>query len=451
MVELERLRPPGSRKPANFTRRVFRIPPGQEANVKITEHHLPKLAKLAQLCALNTSPDGKSLVGTGVQSSLETAQGLLDMHFKKVHQLAHMEMQKEQLKKRIEQTEEHKTFDCSVRFVVQVQEDQEEFDSAEEEKGQEEGSDEEPLGEGDDVHSMSDESSEEESEDEESFGSDEEDVVGYHCEPLVGHRVILRDKVHKSFHNPDNTTGTITRVNQTDADGDGITGEISEMTWDLKVKWDNGQKANYRTGFQGTYRLQLDPNEWGINERVDIGAEADEEVVGLDVVPLEGQRVVLMKQALRDNPSLWEDSKGGPGTISWVDPEDADGDGSICEVTWDLTNVRADYRTGFEDEFRLALHNPAKRPESGEVEQQLYQHYSHTYQFYQQETMKYQHYQQQMQHLQQMVAQQSMQMQGFYQGQQPPQQMVSLVSPQSMPPWQQQQMVFPQSMPPWQQ
>ena len=184
---------------------------------------------------------------------------------------------------------------------------------------------------------------------------------------------------------------------------------------------------------------------------MDIGAEADEEVVGLDVVPLEGQRVVLMKQALRDNPSLWEDSKGGPGTISWVDPEDADGDGSICEVTWDLTNVRADYRTGFEDEFRLALHNPAKRQESGEVEQQSYQHYSHTYQFYQQEAMKYQHYQQQMQHLQQMVAQQSMQMQGFYQGQRPPQQMVSLVSPQSMPPWQQQQMVFPQSMPPGQQ
>jgi hypothetical protein len=79
VVELERLRPPGSRKPANFTRRVFRIPPGQEANVKITEHHLPKLAKLAQLFALNISPDGKSLVGAGVQRSLETAQGLLDM------------------------------------------------------------------------------------------------------------------------------------------------------------------------------------------------------------------------------------------------------------------------------------------------------------------------------------------------------------------------------------
>ena len=178
---------------------------------------------------------------------------------------------------------------------------------------------------------------------------------------------------------------------------------------------------------------------------MDIGAEADEESVGLDVAPLEGQRVVLMKQALRDNPSLWEDSKGGPGTISWVDPEDADGDGSICEVTWDLTNVRADYRTGFEDEFRLALYNPAEMQESGEVEQQSHYPWLAHHSEYQQQLPPPWWF------AQQMVAPQSMQMQGFYQGQQPPQQMVSLVSPQSMPPWQQQQMVFPQSMPPWQQ
>jgi hypothetical protein len=203
--------------------------------------------------------------------------------------------------------------------------------------------------------------SDDESEEESEPDSDEEDVVGYHCEPLVGHRVILRDIVHKRFpelvKETDNATGTITWVDPTDADGDGITGDISE------VKWDNGYVGDYRTGFEGTYRLQLDPDEWETNERLNIGAEADEEVVGLDVEPLEGQRVVLMKQALRDNPSLWQDSKGGPGTILWVDPEDADGDGitgDICEVKWDLTDVRADYRTGFEGAFRLALYNPAK-------------------------------------------------------------------------------------------
>lgn len=137
----------------------------------------------------------------------------------------------------------------------------------------------------------------------------------------------------------------------------GVTGDISE------VKWDNGYIGDYRTGFEGTFRLTLDPEEDDINQRLNIGAEEDEDVVGLDVEPLEGQRVVLMAQAIRDNPSLWEDSKGGPGTILWVDPEDADGDGitgDICEVEWDLTNLRADYRTGFEGAFRLALFDPAK-------------------------------------------------------------------------------------------
>jgi len=86
-------------------------------------------------------------------------------------------------------------------------------------------------------------------------------------------------------------------------------------------------------------------------------------VVGLDIEPLEGQRVVFMAQAMKDNPDLWEDSKGGPGTILWVDPEDADGDGvtgDICEVEWDLTNERADYRTGYEGSFRLAIFDHAK-------------------------------------------------------------------------------------------
>ena len=137
----------------------------------------------------------------------------------------------------------------------------------------------------------------------------------------------------------------------------GVTGDISEVTWD------NGYVGDYRTGYEGTYRLCLDPNEEDVNQRINIGALDDEQVVGLDVEPLEGQRVVLMAAALRENPALVEDSKGGPGTILWVDPEDADGDGitgDICEVQWDLTNVRADYRTGFEGAFRLALFDPAK-------------------------------------------------------------------------------------------
>lgn len=191
---------------------------------------------------------------------------------------------------------------------------------------------------------------------------EEEEVVGYHTEPLVGYRVILRKKVKKRFPEllaeTENTTGTITWVDPTDADGDGITGDISE------VAWDSGYKGDYRTGFEGTYRLCLDPDEVDVNTRIRIGAEIDEKVVGLDVEPLEGQRVVFMTQAIRDNPSLYDDSKGGPGTIIWVDPEDADGDGvtgDICEVQWDLTGTRGDYRTGFEGAFRLAIYDPRQK------------------------------------------------------------------------------------------
>ena len=61
----------------------------------------------------------------------------------------------------------------------------------------------------------------------------------------------------------------------------GITGDISE------VQWDNGYKGDYRTGFEGTYRLCLDPEEDEVNQRINIGALDDEQVVGLDVEPLE--------------------------------------------------------------------------------------------------------------------------------------------------------------------
>ena len=82
-----------------------------------------------------------------------------------------------------------------------------------------------------------------------------------------------------------------------------------------------------------------------------------EQIVGRDVHPEEGMRVIFATAALEEFPELLADSGGGMGTITWVDPEDADGDGitgDICEVLWDKTELRGDYRTGFEGQFRLA-------------------------------------------------------------------------------------------------
>ncbi len=103
MVECERLRPWSGHSPSGFIRRVFRIAPGQEANMARTKEQLPKLAKLAELFALNISPDGKNLIGIGMGRALDTAQGLLDMHMKKLPQLAHVAKQEEDLKSKIKQ------------------------------------------------------------------------------------------------------------------------------------------------------------------------------------------------------------------------------------------------------------------------------------------------------------------------------------------------------------
>jgi len=78
----------------------------------------------------------------------------------------------------------------------------------------------------------------------------------------------------------------------------------------------------------------------------------------LDLSPEEGMRVMLRSTAIAENPDLLHDSNGGGGVITWVDPTDADGDGvtgDICEVLWDLTKQKDDYRTGFEGQFRLRL------------------------------------------------------------------------------------------------
>ena len=148
--------------------------------------------------------------------------------------------------------------------------------------------------------------------------------------------------------------GTITWVDPEDADGDGITGDICEVLWQK-----TGLKGDYRTGFEGQFRLALVASK-RVRAADDDGSE---KIVGLDVEPTEGMRVIVCKAAFDEFPELMEDCGGtleepGVGIISWVDPEDADGDGiigDICEVQWQKTGIKGDYRTGFEGDFRLAL------------------------------------------------------------------------------------------------
>lgn len=55
-------------------------------------------------------------------------------------------------------------------------------------------------------------------------------------------------------------------VDEEDADGDGYSGDIVE------VRWDNGHVGDYRTGFEGEFRLCLDPDSMrGQGNRMETG------------------------------------------------------------------------------------------------------------------------------------------------------------------------------------
>ncbi len=118
MVERERLRPRSGHVTSGFMRRVFPVPRGMEQNMKATIAQLPKLAKHAELFALNLQNEGKILVGIGQVRALETAQGLLDVHMKRLPRLAQMAMEEQALMAKLKLTEEQKNFGSSVQFRV---------------------------------------------------------------------------------------------------------------------------------------------------------------------------------------------------------------------------------------------------------------------------------------------------------------------------------------------
>mmetsp|Transcript_44817 Transcript_44817/g.109358 ORF Transcript_44817/g.109358 Transcript_44817/m.109358 type:complete len:491 (+) Transcript_44817:95-1567(+) len=105
------------------------------------------------------------------------------------------------------------------------------------------------------------------------------------------------------------------------------------------------------------YNLEIVDNKGYRVRRTE--APAGDEVVGMDVYPYIGMRVRLRRQALEEMPSLMADSKGMPGTITWISLKDDDGDGVIgdsCKVLWE-TGKEGVYYTGFEGKFFLR-HSP---------------------------------------------------------------------------------------------
>lgn len=60
----------------------------------------------------------------------------------------------------------------------------------------------------------------------------------------------------------------------------------------------------------------------------DIDSDEDEEVVGFHVAPLVGHRVILREKVRKKFPELVKETEKSTGSITWVDPTDADGDGA---------------------------------------------------------------------------------------------------------------------------
>ncbi|EKX43493.1 hypothetical protein GUITHDRAFT_140530 [Guillardia theta CCMP2712] len=120
VVEKERIRPSYAHTPANLVKGVFHVPPGLEKDMLLTSDHLPKLAKLADLFALHLSPNGKSLIGLGFSRAVETAESVINLHFRRVPQLAEINSRASALQKKLATTEDQMSRGYSVGYGFQL-------------------------------------------------------------------------------------------------------------------------------------------------------------------------------------------------------------------------------------------------------------------------------------------------------------------------------------------
>lgn len=77
--------------------------------------------------------------------------------------------------------------------------------------------------------------------------------------------------------------------------------------------------------FGGAKRGQQDDDD--SEAESDIDSDDEEEVLGYHVEPMVGHRVVLRQTVRKKFPELVKETANSTGTVTWVDPTDADGDG----------------------------------------------------------------------------------------------------------------------------
>ena len=188
-----------------------------------------------------------------------------------------------------------------------------------------------------------------------------ESLVNREVVPVVGMQVCLcKEAIEKHpelIEDSNGGPGVITNLNKY-RDIGAEAGEICSVEWK-----DTGKLGDYRTGWEGIHRLAVYAAPAHLGGR--------EKVINQDIDAVVGLRVVLRNLTRSLHPELISDTGGGPGTITWVDGNDLDGDGEtgdMCQVRWDLTGKLADYRTGYMDDYRLALYEVDTEIKSSELE-----------------------------------------------------------------------------------
>jgi hypothetical protein len=93
------------------------------------------------------------------------------------------------------------------------------------------------------------------------------------------------------------------------------------------AKWSTLMASGGNMGFFGGPKRGSQKEEDDSDAESDIDSDDQEEVLGYHLAPLVGHRVVLRETCRKKFPELVKETGNSTGTVTWVDPTDADGDG----------------------------------------------------------------------------------------------------------------------------